>query len=881
MSCNCTVKTRLNTLFALTMLSSIILAITSNQALAKEPKGKQQSTAVCDYVMQAANQNQMQDILIPTESEESTKVTQPSGPDNTDFFSWGGIVFKQLIDLNNDGRPERVFVNVQGSLQIQSFQMYPEKSDTPIDIKVFPDDENQDWDYAFVKHQGVNYLIGLSGLKLAYIAKINPANEMRTICRFGQEAKSFRRITNSLDNKLCERYLTKEPEAFEYDQPHDVDEETVRAGMESSFGIEEPREMAALLDINNDGRKRLVVSLTADTSNACGSLEYPMVLTDDGKSIDIAFSKQLPEGTCRMTIFPFIDQSKTYFGHAEYRYGAESELKLTRIELLERGVLKPICKYEVRPINYLLTPEQVIKRDAKSKSNSVWHEAISRPGTEAVQTLISAGYSLNGINQAPQTTLPLTEAIRAERPDILELLLKAGANSNQRDTYAETPLHEALRFKSPKAIELLLRYGADPADESRGTHTPIAAAVSTGDLVSLRTLLEAGSTITDTAAMDVIQSTQKDRHDKLRLLLAYGLDPNRLYADYAPVKGAAQADPVLRSYGIRLVEPTTIKGITQVSPGVYTVGPEITIKRVSMTLREWAAEFGDAETVRILTEAAKQKPKGGLIQRLRAADDDLNRAYKLLTAATKKEQLPNLKKQQRDWVKERDKRCGSAFASPSRVDWLRHAAANEKRGQCVLEATRNRTDTLTEKLYPALYLPNQLVAGHSQANWSKEYWRWSKSFPPGQGPTDDQSGVRCSSGQPDKVWFLTGSIASKPVQRQCTIPAGRPIFFPVLASHAEAPAKSATCNTLLGVLNSHTLSAKNLKVLLDGKEIAAILPRWRQATDCYKQGESIISSDGYWLALKPLPPGKHTLRFGGEMEQDGFRQDVTYDLLVQ
>jgi hypothetical protein len=39
------------------------------------------------------------------------------------------------------------------------------------------------------------------------------------------------------------------------------------------------------------------------------------------------------------------------------------------------------------------------------------------------------------------------------------------------------------------------------------------------------------------------------------------------------------------------------------------------------------------------------------------------------------------------------------------------------------------------------------------------------------------------------------------------------------------------------------------------------------------------ASDGYWLMVEPLSPGKHTINFGGTT-QSGFQLDITYELTV-
>ncbi len=50
---------------------------------------------------------------------------------------------------------------------------------------------------------------------------------------------------------------------------------------------------------------------------------------------------------------------------------------------------------------------------------------------------------------------------RADRIDILELLLSFGAATTQRGVNDFTPLHYAVSLDDPKAIELLLAHGAD------------------------------------------------------------------------------------------------------------------------------------------------------------------------------------------------------------------------------------------------------------------------------------------------------------------------------------------------------------------------------------------------------------------------------------
>jgi hypothetical protein len=74
---------------------------------------------------------------------------------------------------------------------------------------------------------------------------------------------------------------------------------------------------------------------------------------------------------------------------------------------------------------------------------------------------------------------------------------------------------------------------------------------------------------------------------------------------------------------------------------------------------------------------------------------------------------------------------------------------------------------------------------------------------------------------------------------------------------------------------------------IDGKSIAP-LKLYRQATaECFDMNANTPASarifpsaaNGYYVMLKPLAPGKHTLNFGGILSD--MSQAVTYTIVVQ
>ena len=75
---------------------------------------------------------------------------------------------------------------------------------------------------------------------------------------------------------------------------------------------------------------------------------------------------------------------------------------------------------------------------------------------------------------------------------------------------------------------------------------------------------------------------------------------------------------------------------------------------------------------------------------------------------------------------------------------------------------------------------NPKVLGKTYGEWSAEWWKWAVAGPAGANAVEDSDGTFCDANQPDgPVWFLAGSFGVPDVERHCTIPANKALFYPL------------------------------------------------------------------------------------------------------
>jgi hypothetical protein len=200
----------------------------------------------------------------------------------------------------------------------------------------------------------------------------------------------------------------------------------------------------------------------------------------------------------------------------------------------------------------------------------------------------------------------------------------------------------------------------------------------------------------------------------------------------------------------------------------------------------------------------------------------------------------------------------------------------------------------SQSVYPINSKPYGLTYG----DWSAKWWQWTSAIPTKDNPTVDETGAKCAVGQKDpNLWFLAGTGGGE-VTRACSIPAGKAILFPVLNVECDYFSPDLkTESDLRKCAKDDQDKATNLRATVDGVAIPD-LKAYRTQSPLFNMtlpkdnvigvspGTTQAISDGYWIILEPLPPGKHQIHFGGSLADFtatgplNFVTDTKYDITV-
>lgn len=179
--------------------------------------------------------------------------------------------------------------------------------------------------------------------------------------------------------------------------------------------------------------------------------------------------------------------------------------------------------------------------------------------------------------------------------------------------------------------------------------------------------------------------------------------------------------------------------------------------------------------------------------------------------------------------------------------------------------------------------PGQPVAGVSQEEWSKRWWRWALSFDDEDSPVADPDGRLCAHGQTGPVWFLAGTYGTARTVRSCRVPAGKILFFPLVNYITLEPEdEDESCTSLKQRAARLTPASAALVLEINGRRfngLAAHRQATRRCFRAFEDDETLAAANGFYVALGPLKKGRYTLNFGGILPE--LSQAVTYTLDVE
>jgi hypothetical protein len=204
--------------------------------------------------------------------------------------------------------------------------------------------------------------------------------------------------------------------------------------------------------------------------------------------------------------------------------------------------------------------------------------------------------------------------------------------------------------------------------------------------------------------------------------------------------------------------------------------------------------------------------------------------------------------------------------------------------------------------YPRVIPPHAKACCMTYGEWSAKWWQWAYSLPVDQNPFFDEGGscTNGANGQFGPVWFLTGVINdSGKAVRNCTVPAGKALFFPIINAEDATIESGLTGKDLRTFPTQFVESVIDIAAEIDGVSLKNLydyravsplfiygpLPENSVPAMFYQEAHtgdtSLSAADGFYLMLAPLSVGKHTIHFTGTAGYPfNFTLDITYNLTV-
>jgi hypothetical protein len=120
--------------------------------------------------------------------------------------------------------------------------------------------------------------------------------------------------------------------------------------------------------------------------------------------------------------------------------------------------------------------------------------------------------------------------------------------------------------------------------------------------------------------------------------------------------------------------------------------------------------------------------------------------------------------------------------------------------------------------------PDAVIAGRTYGEWSAAWWQWALSIKASTHPLFDKGD--CGTEQTGQVFFLGGKFCrtgdttcnASIANRQCKVPRGKNLFFPIVNS-VNSPPPPDTINNFRTAVQGVIEGTTKLEVDLDGNSL--------------------------------------------------------------
>ncbi len=206
---------------------------------------------------------------------------------------------------------------------------------------------------------------------------------------------------------------------------------------------------------------------------------------------------------------------------------------------------------------------------------------------------------------------------------------------------------------------------------------------------------------------------------------------------------------------------------------------------------------------------------------------------------------------------------------------------------------------VADKINPNVYGVDEKPFGFPYKKWAQNWWQWYVSIPDARThPGFVYSPEKCGLNQAGPVWFLVDKAESGSEVRSCEIPFGKAIIFAVLSGECDfGDIEEKTDAALLRCASEGNDYTQALGTWIDNVPLKNIesysittpffnitMPENNIFDEPSGKYRSVIN--GYFVFLKPLSIGNHTIRFVDTVNNPqkpdyNHQKDTSYKIVVK